>query len=56
MKWLETTLDSLWKIIGLFRHDLRYTIMNLHNDEQVEVIRAAATSNLHTFSPDFVLP
>ena len=23
VKWLETPLDSLWKIIGLFRHDLR---------------------------------
>ena len=55
VKWLETTLDPLWKIIGLFRNDLRYTIMNLNNGEHVEVIRAAATANVHTFSPNFVL-
>ena len=55
IKWVETTLDSLWKIIGLFRYDLRYTLMNLHNDEHVPIIREAAISNLDTFSPNYVL-
>ena len=55
VKWLETTLDSLWRIIGLYRYEYRYAIMNLNNDEHVEAIRAAATEQVHTFSPNYVL-
>ena len=55
IKWLETTLESLWKIVGLYRQDLRYSIMNLSNDEHVQAIRAAASANEHTFTPNFVL-
>ena len=47
IKWVETTLESLWKSLGeTTRADLKGAIMNLDNEEHVKAIKEAATTNV----------
>ena len=46
-KWVETTMDNLWNLIGkTTRPELRGAIMNLNKKEHVEAIKEAARQNV----------
>ena len=51
-KWVETGLETLWKLIGeTLRPDMKGAIMNLENPQHVRIIKEAAAENIHTASP-----
>ena len=55
VKWVETTLDKLWKLIGQnMDTSYKYSIMNLENVEHVHIIHRAAEMDLHEFSPSYL--
>ena len=56
VKLVETGLERLWKLIGTKqRPELRYTIMNLENEEHIRELYRAAQSNMSDFTPNHVI-
>eukprot|EP00973_Karenia_brevis_P020980 2885294-Karenia_brevis.AAC.1 len=51
VRWVETGLDRIWKIIGLTRTDLRYATMNLENEEHVKAIEKTVKDQQYEITP-----
>eukprot|EP00973_Karenia_brevis_P049122 6813088-Karenia_brevis.AAC.1 len=54
VRWVETALARLWTLIGKERADLRYSIMNLQNEEHIEAITWAAGRDMSEFTPTYI--
>ena len=56
VKWTEATLEKLWTLIGnQLNPALKYSIMNLQNDEHIQAILEAARQNLCEETPSKIL-
>ena len=56
VKSVETGFERLWKLVGEKQNEnLRYTIMNLDNEEHIRELTRAAKRNLSEFSPHHVI-
>ena len=54
VKWVETTLESLWQLIKNTNEEFKYTTLNLNNDTHIEQIKIAAGHNLHEITPGYI--